>query len=333
MAKERTKTWFKMAAKGAASADISIFQEIGAWGITAQDFHDQLQGLGKRDELRISISSDGGDVSQGTAIYNILNRNPANKIVTIEGLAASMASVIAMAGDEIIMPANSMMMIHNPWGGVMGEADQVKSFGEALEIMQDNIAQAYVDRTGIDEKTILAMMEKETWLSAERAVSLGFADRVEAARDINARFELGKFNRTPKAFRVHNAGASMTKAAKDAMSESGSSDSSVVKTKGAIRKEVVAANKEIRSLCALAGMPALADEYIEADLSVSQAIAKLDEAKTEAAKGKDGKGKDGKGKGKDGTELNAHNRGGADTRSAATLDPVAIYKNWNGKKK
>jgi ATP-dependent protease ClpP protease subunit len=130
--------------------------------------------------LVISINSDGGDVSTGFAIFNMLQRHPARKVVRIDGLAASMASVIAMVGDEVIMPANAMLMIHNPWGSVTGGAEQIQSFGGALGTMRDNIVSAYVKRTKLSAETIRGLMDAESWLSAEEAVKLGFADRVEA---------------------------------------------------------------------------------------------------------------------------------------------------------
>jgi ATP-dependent Clp protease protease subunit len=151
--------------------------------------------------LRISIASNGGDVATGFAIYNILERHSARKIVTIEGLAASMASVIAMAGDEVIMPSNSLLMIHNPWGNVTGGGDQIISFGEALIKMRDSIADTYAKRSGIKRAEILAMMDRETWLDAEEAVSLGFADRVEGPRQMAALIDTNRFQNTPVALK------------------------------------------------------------------------------------------------------------------------------------
>jgi ATP-dependent Clp endopeptidase proteolytic subunit ClpP len=154
--------------------------------------------------LLISINSDGGDVSTGMAIANMLQRFPVKKIVRIDGLAASMASVIAMVGDEIVMPSNSMLMIHNPWGSVGGSAEQIKSFGTALEMMKKNIVTAYAKRTGIDPAHIQEMMDAETWLSAEEAVRLGFADRLEGRLAMAAMANLpdiSRFNRAPAVLR------------------------------------------------------------------------------------------------------------------------------------
>lgn len=197
-----SKNWFSMnSGRKSGVAEISIYSDIGDWGITAKEFNTALNALGTPRELRITISSNGGEVHQGFAIYNMLERHSAKKIVTIDGVAASMASVIAMAGDEVVMPSNSMLMIHNPWGGVTGGADEVISFGEALAKMRDAIAGVYAKRSGIECSEVLGMMDRETWLSAEEAVSLGLADRVEEPRQMAALIDTNKFRNTPVALK------------------------------------------------------------------------------------------------------------------------------------
>jgi ATP-dependent Clp protease protease subunit len=195
-----SKSWFAAKAARGAIPEISILSDIGEFGVTAEDFNTQLKALGPTKEILVTISSNGGDVSVGTAIYNMLKRYPAHKVVRVEGLAASMASVIAMAGDEIVMPGNAMMMIHNPWGGVVGEADQIISFGSALEIMRRNIVSAYASRTNLSESDITAMMDKETWLSAAEAVRLGFADRVEEPMRMVAMVNTSRFMNVPESY-------------------------------------------------------------------------------------------------------------------------------------
>lgn len=335
MSKVKAKRWFSVkAATTGSGADIEIFNNIGDFGITAMDFSESLKALGKRDELRISISSDGGDVSQGFAIYNILGRHPANKIVTVEGLAASMASVIAMVGDTVIMPSNAMMMIHNPWGGIVGEADQIASFGEALETMQDSIAESYVARTGLSKAKVLDMMARETWLSAKKSLELGFADKIEEPMQIAASYDISKFSNVPRGFAAnlkkgHTMGKTRQVAA-DMESDSDDAEGSV-KSAAEIRKEVLAHGREVRSLCNLAGFPDKAEGFINADKSISDVIAELDKAKNPNA-GKDGKGK---GKGVNDDELSAHNSGRTrnDDTPAAVIDHTDIYARWNKTKR
>lgn len=179
-------SWFSVKASSAAVGELGIYSDIGAGGVTFKAFNAELSRLKGMKTLVVGINSDGGDVSTGFAIYNVLTRFPAKKIVRIEGVAASMASVIAMAGDEIIMPSNALLMVHNPWGVVQGGAEQLKSLGDALQVMQVNIRNAYAKRTGVDPDEIQRLMTAETWLSARDAVRLGFADRVEGELKVAA---------------------------------------------------------------------------------------------------------------------------------------------------
>ncbi len=317
---------------GKGIGEIRIFNDIGDFGITAMDFANALADVGEVSTLKIAISSNGGDVSHGFAIFNMLNRHKARKVVTVEGLAASMASVIAMAGDEVVMPSNSMMMIHNPWGGTMGEAEQMKSFGEALAVMQDNIADAYVARTGLDKAEVESMMARETWLSAKKAVELGFADTVENALQIAAAFDLRKFNHVPKKFADANKRiATMAKTPKHEAAEDESDDGEKkAKTPAQIRADLLAHSREVRSLCNLTGFPKMADKFIEDDTTISEVIVALDAAKAAAAK----TGATGKGGKTEGDEIDAHNNGrGSNEQPTAEINPREIYSRWNGAKR
>jgi ATP-dependent Clp protease, protease subunit len=328
------KAWFTTKAAGKGVGDIRLFNDIGDFGITAMEFAQELDALGDVSTLNIAISSNGGDIAHGFAIFNILNNHKARKVVRIEGLAASMASVIAMVGDEVVMPSNAMMMIHNPWGALMGEADQIKSFGEALATMQDNIADAYVARTGMDKAEVLDMMARETWLSAKKAVELGFADSVENALQMAAAFDLSKFGNVPRKFADANKRiATMAKQPKNALppeSDEEDAEGNTSKTAAQMRADILAHNREVRSICNLSGFPKMADKFIEDDLSISQVIAALDKAKADAAKGGNAKGGDrGRGRAAD-DEIDAHNAGRGDNhKPAAEINPREIYSRWN----
>lgn len=315
MAKD--KHWFSMNANADGTADIAILSDIGMFGVTASDFRNQLIALGKPSEIRISISSDGGDVADGFAIYNMLNRHPANKIVTIDGLAASMASVVAMAGDEVIMPSNAMLMIHNPWGLAVGEADQLASFADALAIMQTNIAQTYKDRTGLPLAEIRSLMNKETWFSAKDAVAKGFADRVEKAAPVDAKaFNLARFNHVPALF-GHTSKESLTMTTQNKEAET---VEVVAKTPEQIVAEDRAYQAEVRAVCKLAGKPEAADAYIAANKKVADVIAELEEQREAAAKKKGI------------TEVTARNNPRDSERPVATIDTAKIYQRWNSAK-
>jgi ATP-dependent protease ClpP protease subunit len=174
-----------------------IYDEIGAFGIPAKAFLDELRALGPIAELTVRINSPGGSVFDGVAIYNALKRHDARVTVWIDGIAASIASMIAMAGDEVIMPENAVLVLHDPSGLVAGTAADMRAMADALDRMKAGMVAAYRDKSGRDDAGIEALMRGETWLSAEDAVGLGFADRVEQPVRMAAHFDLSRFRNTP----------------------------------------------------------------------------------------------------------------------------------------
>ncbi|WP_345873166.1 ClpP-like prohead protease/major capsid protein fusion protein [Shewanella algae] len=170
------KSWYSLKASANGEAELMIYDEIGFWGITAKNFANDLKALGKITVLRARIHSPGGDVFEGMAIYNILKNYPAHKVAHIDGLAASMASVIAMAFDEVVMPENAMMMVHKPWGGTMGDADDMRKYADLLDKVEGNLVGAYQAKTGMDETALHQLLAEETWLTGAEAVEKGFAD-------------------------------------------------------------------------------------------------------------------------------------------------------------
>jgi ATP-dependent Clp protease protease subunit len=191
-----TRRWYDFRAQ-ARGAEIVIYDEIGAFGIPAKAFLDELKALGPVAELKVRINSPGGSVFDGVAIYNALKRHNATITAWIDGIAASIASVIAMAGDDVVMPENAMLMIHDPSGLVMGTAADMRTMAEALDRMKAGMVAAYRDKSGRDGAEIEALMQAETWLSAEEAVALGLADRVEQPVRMAAHFDLSRFRNTP----------------------------------------------------------------------------------------------------------------------------------------
>ena len=183
-----------------------VYDEIGAsWdgsGITATSVAQALKDIGTVDTLDVYVNSPGGEVFEGIAIYNQLKRNAAKKIVHIDGIAASIASVIAMAGDEILMAENATMMIHQAWGLAIGTADDMRSTAGSLDKIDEVILNTYVSRTGGDAKKIAAMVKAETWMNATEALELGFATKTTDAKNMRAEFPLlAKFKRTPPELR------------------------------------------------------------------------------------------------------------------------------------
>jgi len=197
--------WSDISAAASDEADtITIYDMIGEdpWtggGFTAKRMSAALRSIGKKD-VRVQINSPGGSVFEGFAIYNELARHPAKVTVEVMGIAASAAAYIAMAGDEIRMGLGSMMMVHNAWGGVVGNRNDL---AEAIEILS-KIDNAQIDifeaRTGIDRAKIEKLMDAETFLTAKEAVAEGFADDIfnlpepqasaKKCGDVNARKKL-----------------------------------------------------------------------------------------------------------------------------------------------
>lgn len=172
------KSWFRMQAKEDQTVDIYIYDEIGGWGISARRFTEDLISLGNLSHINLHIHSPGGEVFDGIAIYNQLKNHSATITVYIDGLAASMASVIAMVGDTVIMPKNAMMMIHKPWGVSWGDANDMREYADLLDKLENVLIPAYVAKTGKTTEEITAMLEQETWLDGDECVEHGFADKV-----------------------------------------------------------------------------------------------------------------------------------------------------------
>lgn len=146
---------------------------------SANHFRDELAKYPNAQQIDIFINSYGGSVFEGTAIYNQLKRHPAHKTVYIDGFACSIASVIAMAGDEIVMPRNALMMVHNMWMGVCGNADELRKAADDLDTINAAGRAAYLERADekLTEEQLVSMMDAETWLTAEQCIEYGLADR------------------------------------------------------------------------------------------------------------------------------------------------------------
>ena len=155
--------------------------------VSAKNIITQIKNLGDVKNITLRINSDGGDVFQALAIYNTLKEHKANITVKIDGIAASAASVIAMAGDKIIMPENTMLMLHNPAGGCFGEAEDMRALAEVLDKIRDSLVKAYVAKSKLKPEQVIDLMNAETYLTANEAKALNFCDEVTEKLDIAAR--------------------------------------------------------------------------------------------------------------------------------------------------
>jgi len=169
--------------------ELLIYTDIGEsfWGdsVSAQSVKAQLDDMGSGD-LNVRINSPGGSVFDGVAIYNLLNQREGKTTVYIDGLAASAASVVAMAGDDIIMADNALMMIHDPWTMSLGSAEEMRATADLLDKIKTSIVSTYESNTNLDSETISEMMEAETWFNADEAVDHGFAtSTVEGGQNVS----------------------------------------------------------------------------------------------------------------------------------------------------
>ena len=187
------KNWYNIKAEASSkSADVYIFDEIGTFGLTAQSFIEEIKSY-KDTPMSLHINCVGGDVFEGMAIYNVLKKRTARTTVYIEGIAASMGSVIALAGDEVIMAEDSLFMIHNAWGGAMGEATEIRKTAALLDKISGEIADIYTKKTNLPYNRVKEMMDEETWLSADEAFNLGFIDSISDAIKVAAKYDVSKF--------------------------------------------------------------------------------------------------------------------------------------------
>lgn len=170
--------------KTPTSADVYVFEGIGGWfGVTSSDFVRDVASLDV-DELVLHLNSPGGVASEGVAIANVLRAHRAKVTVRVDGLAASAASVIAMAGDEVIMGVGAQMMIHDPWSLAIGNAAELAKEQRALDSVGDSIAATYAAKAGGASADWRAVMQAEAWYTAEEAVEAGLADRVAAPDEV-----------------------------------------------------------------------------------------------------------------------------------------------------
>jgi ATP-dependent Clp endopeptidase proteolytic subunit ClpP len=199
------REWFKFQNKANDTTRIDLFDEIGFFGISAKDFVNELNSVDSKT-LDVHINSPGGGVWDGMAIYNALKNHDGTVNVSIDGVAASAASFIACAGDTVTMNSASELMLHDAWGLAIGNASDMQDMAKRLGQMSDTIAEIYADKSGGTVEEWRALMEEETWYSADEALEAGLVDKVsknkrksdEAATAKN-KFDLSVFNHAGRA--------------------------------------------------------------------------------------------------------------------------------------
>ena len=180
--------WYSMSALGVVSgavgegdspkkARVDIFGEIG-WEVSGSQFLKELRGLGDVEEIDLRIHSGGGSVLDGWAVANGILNHPAKVTARVEGLAASMASVIALAADVVVMPENAYLMIHDVSAGAWGGSDELRSVADLVDKLGDDIVNFYAKRSELPVDEVREMMAAETWMNGAEALEKGFAHEV-----------------------------------------------------------------------------------------------------------------------------------------------------------
>jgi ATP-dependent protease ClpP protease subunit len=179
---EAPRKWWDIKAAAGSKATIRIYGDIGEswWGdsVSAKSFSDELDELGNLSSIELHLNSPGGDAFDGVAIMNVLRDHPANVTVMVDGLAASAASIIAMAGDNVIMGRGSQMMIHDAASYGFGNAAELRKAAQILDSISDSMAAVYAERAGGVAADWREVMAEETWYTAEEAVEAGLATEV-----------------------------------------------------------------------------------------------------------------------------------------------------------
>lgn len=194
---QQERDWYAIkAADDNGVAEIRIYDVIGWPFVEADAFLADLSRL-QADTIKIKINSPGGDVFEGTTIYNALADHRARIITSVEGLAASMASIIALAGDERHIYRNAQYMIHNPWTIAAGDYNDFLKEAELLKSIGSQMAETYAEKTGKKQADIQSWMDTETWFTGEKAVEQGFMTKALTAGSASARFDLSMFAHAP----------------------------------------------------------------------------------------------------------------------------------------
>lgn len=185
--------------------EIFLYDEISYWGISADDFVQALNQTDPSKRLTVCINSPGGDIMDGVAITNLLIAR-GDVDVRIDGIAASIASVIAMAGENVQMADNATMMIHNPWTFIYGDAEELRKEADVLDTLKTTLVKTYRRHSHLSEEEIGGLMDADTWMTADEAKERGFITEIvnlaEPAESDAVNFDLSIYRNAPERFRL-----------------------------------------------------------------------------------------------------------------------------------
>jgi len=313
-------SWYAIRARG-TGAEVAIYDEIGAYGVSAKGFLAELGALPDGTPVDLRLNSPGGSVFDAVAIHNALSRHAGTVTVWIDGIAASAASYVAMAGDAIVMPENAFLMIHDPSGLVMGTAADMRDMAGTLDKIAGSMTRGYAGRSGKPEDEIAGLMAAETWFSAAEALEAGLATQLAEPVRIAASFDIARFRNAPAELLEGEAepspqwggvsppnepvetadpddaatGPDIVEDAKDVAAppdaapqpeahdpDGTAADAATGPDPASIRAEAIAHARAVVDLCRLAGQPRMAGRFLEEDASLETVRAALLDAKAAA---------------------------------------------------
>jgi ATP-dependent protease ClpP protease subunit len=188
------KSWYEIRGKQNGETEIAIDDEIGAFGVSAKAFRSDIKRLGEKEPIHVHINSDGGSITEGNEIFNILRDHKGPVRTSVGAIAASMATVIACAGKPLSIAENGFFMIHNPWTITMGDSEELRKNADVMDKMKAGIIAAYRQKSHLSEQEISDLMDEETWMTAEEALEKGFVDSIDKTDGSSAKnFDLSKF--------------------------------------------------------------------------------------------------------------------------------------------
>lgn len=212
------QSWYNITAAN-NEATVYVYDEIGGWGIAAKDFATELNALQNIGQIHLRVNSPGGSVVDVLAMMKALETHPAKVTAYVDGLAASSASRLILAADEVEMASNAFVMIHNVWSLAIGNATELRKEADILDKFDKGLANDYAKKTGKDLEEINALMAEDTWFDADEALEFGIVDRIgaeqKAAACVSSHFmdTLKRFKNLPEDLPVKEKTASAIVAA------------------------------------------------------------------------------------------------------------------------
>lgn len=279
------KNWYSIKAVSDAVAELSVFDEIGFWGVQAKDFVREVKAIAA-PTIKLYINSPGGSVFDAVTMFNALVMTGKTIEVHVLGIAASAASYLAMVGAKVVMPDNTFMFLHNPINGVYGNAEDMREMADVLDKIGASLTATYAKRFKGGEKALADILAAETYLTAAECLQYGLCDEVVPAIEATAKFDVDHVPEAVRAVAFKPAAPKVTLTVADHIKAALAAQPDLAEFEPVFAADVsltdaetavaaVSAAAEIRTFCAMTGMPDRAPALIRARASVATARKEL----------------------------------------------------------